>query len=103
MTWANFRMSLWWVSLLAMWAVLLRWGFHEASWSQVEAERARWARYESQIVHLEELIERNDQLEKRNWNLREKLRWCHEQHGGTLSVWGKENPGDVELPKKEGK
>ena len=95
------RTRLWWISVILCWAVLLRWGFHEASWSQVEAERTRFKRYEARIIHLEELIARNNHLEERVWNQREKLRWCHEQHGGTLSVWGSENPQEIELPNKE--
>ena len=59
----EFHLFLW--SMFLMWLTVFLYGWQMRQLPQVWAERARFARYEARIVHLESLIYRNAELETR--------------------------------------
>ena len=59
------RFHLWLWSLVTMLIVITWHGFLLLQWPQLRAERARFAQYEKRIIHVEELIHRNAELETR--------------------------------------
>ena len=59
------RFHLWLWSLLAMWGTIFFSGWQMRQLPQLWAERARFARYDARIIHLETLIHRNAELETR--------------------------------------
>ena len=51
--------------MLLMWGLIALYGWQMRFLPQLLAERARFARYEARIIHLETLIHRNAELEAR--------------------------------------
>lgn len=68
------RFHLWLWSLLCMWATILTYGWQMRQLPQLWAERARFASYEARIIHLEELIHRNAELETREMRRQRQAR-----------------------------